>query len=449
MATEKVQKKDKDDEDERLDLLRECLADPKKKKVKIGHSARIFCCRAHVFPKRKKKKREEEEAAEQQPTTATPASKKEELRDWCDRLFVATCGEDKTVRIWWSNKLKLLHTLLGHQEEVLSVEWSRQGTFLASCAADNMVHLWKIDVATIHDTAPTIVARLRHEDHVYRAVFANRPLDPSSWSFGEREGDGAKTETTTATREEMEAEREESDSDDSGCKLFTCSNNKVFCWDLSSEDCLLVKTLDRKGIRYGGERNTQALAFIFDMSLDATNRVAVALSDGTVRILTFSRNEEKEQVLGKLDSPVTCLKWIDSNKEEDDNEHLLSVCCADGKIHLIDMVESLRKAQLVSRRSWQAHDGTIFGCLPISARTILTCSGDQSVKLWDLGFKSTETDTDTECPPRLISAISEPDYPFHSVDFAMNGQGSVMLFLAGGRSGILGTPFFYRTVFDF
>jgi WD40 repeat protein len=149
MATEKVQKKDKDDEDERLDLLRECLADPKKKKVKIGHSARIFCCRAHVFPKRKKKKREEEEAAEQQPTTATPASKKEELRDWCDRLFVATCGEDKTVRIWWSNKLKLLHTLLGHQEEVLSVEWSRQGTFLASCAADNMVR-----TTTTHPTVP-------------------------------------------------------------------------------------------------------------------------------------------------------------------------------------------------------------------------------------------------------------------------------------------------------
>ena len=117
---------------ERTDLLRACLSDPKKK-VKIGHSARIFCCRAHVFPKEEKEK---EPCSDQQETRPT---KRERLRNWCDRLFLATCGEDKTVRIWWSSKLKLLHTLLGHQEEVLSVEWSRQGTILASCAADNMV----------------------------------------------------------------------------------------------------------------------------------------------------------------------------------------------------------------------------------------------------------------------------------------------------------------------
>ncbi|KAF9356722.1 hypothetical protein BGX34_009783 [Mortierella sp. NVP85] len=60
--------------------------------------------------------------------------------------WIASCGRDKTVKLWDAEAATCRHTLDGHADEVLSIAFSAQGDRVASASDDGTVRIW--DVAT-------------------------------------------------------------------------------------------------------------------------------------------------------------------------------------------------------------------------------------------------------------------------------------------------------------
>ena len=59
-----------------------------------------------------------------------------------DRKHIASCSNDKTIRVWDAQSGNCIHTLKGHTAGVYSVTWSPDSKYLASGAGDTMVKVW-------------------------------------------------------------------------------------------------------------------------------------------------------------------------------------------------------------------------------------------------------------------------------------------------------------------
>jgi len=61
-----------------------------------------------------------------------------------DGTLVASCGEDKSVRLWYTTGRKRIKALIGHEKPVSAVVFSPSGSFLASASEDRTVRLWHV-----------------------------------------------------------------------------------------------------------------------------------------------------------------------------------------------------------------------------------------------------------------------------------------------------------------
>ncbi|KAJ1841856.1 hypothetical protein H4S02_004465 [Coemansia sp. RSA 2611] len=62
--------------------------------------------------------------------------------DWLDNSTFATCGNDRTVRIWRDGEP--IKTLSGHSADINSIRWHPAGKFLASASDDGSVKVWSL-----------------------------------------------------------------------------------------------------------------------------------------------------------------------------------------------------------------------------------------------------------------------------------------------------------------
>jgi hypothetical protein len=61
-----------------------------------------------------------------------------------DGKYLASCGEDMTVRVWSTESGAMLHTIVGHEGAVMGVDIAPDGKTLASSSEDKTVRLWDI-----------------------------------------------------------------------------------------------------------------------------------------------------------------------------------------------------------------------------------------------------------------------------------------------------------------
>jgi WD40 repeat protein len=80
--------------------------------------------------------------------------------DWHSKgKTLATCGEDKTIRIWVEDNNKwTVKTILsdGHSRTIRCVAWSPCGQYLASASFDATVALWDKKSGRVHSNISII-----------------------------------------------------------------------------------------------------------------------------------------------------------------------------------------------------------------------------------------------------------------------------------------------------
>lgn len=83
-----------------------------------------------------------------------------------DGQTLASCGDDKTIKIWNLNTGELLRTFTGHSDIVWSVTFSPDGQILASCSEDKTLKIWKLDTGELLHTL------LGHSEGVVSITFS-------------------------------------------------------------------------------------------------------------------------------------------------------------------------------------------------------------------------------------------------------------------------------------
>lgn len=86
--------------------------------------------------------------------------------------LLASCGNDNAVRLWDLEQHPYEFTrFVDHHEPVYSVAFSPDGTLLASASYDNTVHVR--DITRIRNTGiPDVIVPLLHSSHVYSVAFS-------------------------------------------------------------------------------------------------------------------------------------------------------------------------------------------------------------------------------------------------------------------------------------
>jgi WD40 repeat protein len=83
-----------------------------------------------------------------------------------DGSLIASGSEDATVRIWNSSDGSLVHELIGHLEIVNDLSFSPDGTILASASNDGSIRFWDVDDGNLIRTIDPLI------DRVYNVEFS-------------------------------------------------------------------------------------------------------------------------------------------------------------------------------------------------------------------------------------------------------------------------------------
>ncbi|KAF2723212.1 WD40 repeat-like protein [Polychaeton citri CBS 116435] len=87
-----------------------------------------------------------------------------------DRLF-ALSTLDNTVKVFFTDSLKLFLTLYGHKLPVLNISISSDSKLIATCSADKNVRIWGLDFGDCHK------AFFAHNDSVMSVAFIPHPVE--------------------------------------------------------------------------------------------------------------------------------------------------------------------------------------------------------------------------------------------------------------------------------
>nr|MDJ0517410.1 trypsin-like peptidase domain-containing protein [Trichodesmium sp. MO_231.B1] len=180
-----------------------------------------------------------------------------------DGELIATASADKTVKLWKPDGT-LVKTLSGHQDAVISAEFSPDGELIATASGDKTVKLWKLD--------GTLVKTLSgHQGWVYSAEFSHDGKLIATASADKTvklwKPDGTLVKTLLGHQDAVYSAKFSPD----GELIATASDDKTV--KLWKRDGTLVKTLlGHQGWVYSAE-------FSHDGKL-----IATASGDGTVKL---------------------------------------------------------------------------------------------------------------------------------------------------------------------
>lgn len=71
--------------------------------------------------------------------------------------YLASASDDKTIRIWDVELETCQHVFRQHTDEIVALEFCRNGAFLASASTDKFVYIWKVGSEKELKSADTLV----------------------------------------------------------------------------------------------------------------------------------------------------------------------------------------------------------------------------------------------------------------------------------------------------
>ncbi|KAJ5819911.1 hypothetical protein N7474_005502 [Penicillium riverlandense] len=99
------------------------------------------------------------------------------LRFSPDARLLAVSLLDNTVKVFFTDSLKLFLNLYGHKLPVLSMDISYDSKLIVTCSADKMVRLWGLDFGDCHK------ALLAHEDSIMAVAFVPTNKEGNGHNF--------------------------------------------------------------------------------------------------------------------------------------------------------------------------------------------------------------------------------------------------------------------------
>ena len=228
--------------------------------------------------------------------------------------LVLTASEDGTAKLWDAANRSCLFTFKHSIDcEVLRVAFlDLEGARVVTCGADGKAIIWGLKTTGAGRRKYEQVCALDHGDaQIYACEVCMR---------GRSLSDLAISASVLTCSPEIVAEdvaqgqvpRKSTafpSSPISAEFLLTAADDKLYIWDLTPAACAAPRVWSFRSIKngggqageecstanaYGGPRNAENAAYIFDAKISPheTHRIAVALSDGTVRVLETDNEGE-------------------------------------------------------------------------------------------------------------------------------------------------------------
>ncbi|CAM9099367.1 unnamed protein product [Scytosiphon promiscuus] len=367
-----------------------------------------------------------------------------------------SASEDGTARVWDLSGGRCAKSLEGHSKkhEVLRACWAppdaagNDAVCVATGSADGTVRLWGIPGNEGGDgdsgegktgidryESLKVVGQLRHRNQakgldgqVYSCHFIPDPA-------GDSRGDSPPSASGAA---EM--------------RLLTASDSSVHLWDVETQKRVATRALSKVGDHsIGGERNPDDASFVFDARPrpgSGSSALAVALSDGTVRVGDMLREGAHTEVLrGPSNTHLTSLAW------SDDGAVLVS-CGGNGTVTVWD-ARTWRARSVLSGHSRPVYGAGFYpvpkGALApagaaataaassgqeSSPQVLLSWSSDETVCAWDV------TTATGDATPPLATLAMEEGFPVYSCSVSPDGRRFAVAGGGGGakKAGFLGVP---------
>jgi len=279
--------------------------------------------------------------------------------------YLATASEDGTVIIWDPESGRQLSVLEQTSTEILRVCWGPyiptnvHQIFCFGCS-NGEVHMF-----TYHTDSPWILTSTGVLDHGDGQIYHCQIIAGFERNL---------TQDCPAEFDENSHLPNLSDEDTVPIKLqiVTACDDAVFVWEVQTQQKVAKWRYPKVGENsMGGPRNPENLSYIFGMAI-SSNKVAAALSDGTVRINELAGNHAEVAILQAQEKThFTSVLWSP-------DESLLLSCTGSGLIFLWNSTTWGNESVLVG------HSGPVYGGLFFSEAIFISWSSDCTLNVWDV-----------------------------------------------------------------